>query len=432
MKQFNNLRQKYPIFTYKKYEINYKDDNLNLKFHYSFGDYKFIHNLSWQNIPKTDIKTLENIIFHIGLVESISYWKLTCSKELKIECGNIDEDQQNWFKKLFLNGLGEFIYINKILVSLDDFVNITCTKDLSTLPKVDIKTKEANLIPIGGGKDSCVTYELLKDDSSYLFAMNPIEPTRKIMANSSLKNIKMKRVLDPQIIELNKQEFLNGHVPFSSILSFISLLTASIYNLKYIPLSNESSANEENIIFNNIKINHQYSKSIEYENDFRSYYKKYLTDDIEYFSFLRPLHELHIAKLFSKYRYFHDIFLSCNVGSKRGVWCTKCPKCLFTFVMLHAYLDTKAMINIFGVNMLEDDSLKDMLKNLMGNGEIKPFECVGTYEEVNIALSLISKQYSELPSLLQKLDIKSHTIPTINWKEHNLTKMHLDILKNAF
>lgn len=436
MKQFEQLRKQYPIFCYQDYTIKHNDNNLHLEFEYTIGNIELVHKLSWSDISDIDTKKLENIIFHIGLVECINYWKLTCSPILRIECGNISEEQKEFFYKLFLNGLGEFIYINDIKITKDEFLQIECNPKYKISPKVDIQTTKANLIPIGGGKDSCVSYELLQDefDSSYLFAMNPIKPTLNLMANSNLKSIKMKRVLDPQILELNKQNFLNGHVPFSAILSFISLLSASIYQLRYIPLSNESSANEENIVFNNLKINHQYSKSFEYENDFRAYCQKFLTSDIEYFSFLRPLHELHITKLFAKYKHFHSVFLSCNVGSKKGIWCAKCPKCLFTFVMLHSYLSENQMIDIFGVNMLNDIDMSDTLRDLKGDGKIKPFECVGTYDEVNIALENIKNKYKNttLPILLQNLNIKECKPKDIDWINHNLPAKHLEILKNAF
>ena len=75
--------------------------------------------------------------------------------------------------------------------------------------------------------------------------------------------------------------------------------------------SNESSANEPSVV--GTDINHQYSKSFEFENDFRNYEKEFLKTNIEYFSLLRPLTELQIAMLFSKHKKYHDIFRSCNV-----------------------------------------------------------------------------------------------------------------------
>lgn len=61
------------------------------------------------------------------------------------------------------------------------------------------------------------------------------------------------------------------------------------------------------------KVNHQYSKTYEFENDFAEYSKKYLKANVKYFSFLRPLNEMQIAKIFSRYTKYHKVFKSCNV-----------------------------------------------------------------------------------------------------------------------
>jgi hypothetical protein len=66
---------------------------------------------------------------------------------------------------------------------------------------------------------------------------------------------------------------LNGHTPFNALLAFLTYLVAYLGNKKYIVLSNESSANESNV--RGLKVNHQYSKSFEFENDFNEYTKKY-------------------------------------------------------------------------------------------------------------------------------------------------------------
>jgi hypothetical protein len=65
------------------------------------------------------------------------------------------------------------------------------------------------------------------------------------------------------------------------------LLFSYLYNYKYIILSNEKSASEENLIWNSLKINHQYSKSFEFEKDFVEYKNKYISKNIKYFSLLR-------------------------------------------------------------------------------------------------------------------------------------------------
>jgi len=239
---------------------------------------------------------------------------------------------------------------------------------------------------------------LKNEGDNYCLIVNPKPVTlecAKVAGYADNKIVKVKRIIDTNLLNLNKQGYINGHTPFSSMLAFLSYFIADIIGKKYIALSTESSANESNV--EGEKINHQYSKSVEYENDFRYYSEKYLQRNTQYFSFLRPLNELQIAKIFAKFEKYHNIFKSCNVGSKseEWKWCCNCPKCLFVYTILSPFLYKEKLINIFGEDLFEKQELLKTLIELTGNGETKPFECVGTYEEVCFA---ISKTISNLNS----------------------------------
>ena len=409
--KFNELRLKYPNFIYDSYEILDQNNILKIVFHFeiegltTFNPYyeidkKYINN---NNINKD---LLNYLVFHIGLIELISYFKCTCSPNVIIKAGYIDEEQIKWFKSLYYYGLGEMLYINGINVNEDELLNIKCIKD-----KIDIKEMNyqgiGNLIPIGGGKDSNVTLELMKDDFSFNtpIIINPkdVHMMCAKTAGYDENNIFiLKRVLDKKIIELNNQGFLNGHTPFSSLVAFVTYLCAYLQNKKYIILSNEASANEPTII--GTKINHQYSKTYEFENNFNNYTKKYFNIDIKYFSLLRPLSEFQIGLLFSHYKKYHNIFKSCNVGSKENPWrwCSHCPKCLFTYIILSPFLYKDELVNIFGSDLYENKDLLNTMLELAWQADNKPFECVGTYEEVRYALSLTIKKLGDnLPYLLK-------------------------------
>ena len=401
---FNKLREKYNEFIYNKYEVIEDDDNLNITYYFEIPGLiefnpKIIINKS---IIKNELNDFSNyLIFHIGLVELISYYKCCCPKNIIIKAGYINEDQIKWFRKLYYYGLGEFLYINNINISEEELMNITCTVEKQ---EFNISYKgNGNLIPVGGGKDSCVTLELLKNMDNTPFIINPKEVHLNCINKAGYNDyICIKRILDKKIIDLNNQGYLNGHTPFSALVSFISYLSAYLTNKKYIVLSNEGSANESTVI--GTKINHQYSKTYEYENDFNDYTKKYFKIDIKYFSFLRPLSEFQIGLLFSNYEHYHSVFKSCNVGSKSEpwVWCGKCPKCLFVYIILSPKLYKDKLVNIFGNDLYEDKELLNTLKELIGDAKAKPFECVGTIKEVRYALSLTIRNIKgELPYLLK-------------------------------
>jgi hypothetical protein len=259
---------------------------------------------------------------------------------------------------------------------------------------------------VGGGKDSVVTLELLKCSGfkTMPLVMNHRDATRKVVeaAGFELDSVfEIKRTIDPLLLQLNQQGFLNGHTPFSALLAFVTTFAAALSGKKYIALSNESSANEASIP--GTKINHQYSKSFEFEQDFRNYLAEHLLEGINYFSFLRPLNELQIGKLFSGYSQYHGVFKSCNVGSKTDTWCCNCSKCLFTFIMLDPFLSEMQLNAIFGENLFEKASLAPLFDQLTGVAENKPFECVGTINEVNAALhqSIRLRAGERLPELLE-------------------------------
>jgi len=403
-KRYQFLRNKYPTFEYTSFDI--KEHELELEIVYNFkisGLVEFHPKWILKKPPGFQInienkEQIENLVFNLGMVEAISYFKCVCPKMIIIKAGFLDSFQIAWYKKLFINGLGEFSYINNIVKEMDEKtfleIRVDAPKKNTSIRKID--GLKGNLIAVGGGKDSIVTLDVLKDEieTNHCYVVNMRKATRDTIKKAGYDNEKSYealRVIDKKIIELNKEDFLNGHTPFSAILAFSSYLVAVMLKKKYIVLSNEASANESNI--KGTKINHQYSKSIEFEKDFRIYANNYLSKDgPEYFSLLRPLTEWQIVKCFSNLKEYFSIFQSCNVGSKKDVWCESCPKCMYVYIMLKAFLPEEELKVIFSKNMLEDKAYEALLMGLTHQDYNKPFECVGTKEEISLAIDRIIKK----------------------------------------
>lgn len=446
--KFNELREKYSTFVYESFSVENTEDEIVIKLKYTIENLTTFepevriskHNL---NIKDELIENCQNAAFHIGMMELVNYWKATCCPNVVVKAGYINDEQINWFKKLYFYGLGELFFTNGIKTTIDDFMNIKCESD-KVYEDVKNENNSGYLIPIGGGKDSCVTLECLKNEGdNYCLIVNPKPVTLEcadIAGYGDDRIVTVIRKIDSNLLELNKQGYINGHTPFSAMLAFLSYFIADIIGKKYIALSNESSANESNV--DGEKINHQYSKSVEFENDFRYYSAKYLKRNTEYFSFLRPLNELQIAMTFSKFEKYHKVFKSCNVGSKEKVWkwCCNCPKCLFVYIILSPFLYKEKLVNIFGEDLFERQDLQTTFVELTGNGDTKPFECVGTYEEVCFAISktidnLESPGTAKLPYLLQfyknnfELSDLENDLTKKYFEENNLTDAQNKILK---
>ncbi len=404
--KFLELREQYPEFIYKSYEINETENEYKFIFHFEIPKLKefnpfIIINKDDITNNNINLETLNNLVFNVGMVELLSYLKATCSKKVIIEAGYLNEEQINWWRKLYYHGLGEFLFCNQIEISEQDLFEFEIKHFEKHITKIDYEGI-GNLIPIGGGKDSNVTLELLKKYDNTPIAINPKQVHYDcINAGGYNKIFAIKRVLDKNLLELNEQGFLNGHTPFSALVSFVTYLCGYLTQKKYIVLSNESSANESTVL--GTKINHQYSKSYEYEYDFNYYADKYLGLNIKYFSMLRALNETQIAYLFSKYKNYHNAFKSCNVGSKSlpWKWCNVCPKCLFVYIILSPYLTDEELIKMFGENLYQKESLLKTFKELLGVEKTKPFECVGTIKEVRDAVSKAIKCRDNLPYLLK-------------------------------
>ena len=430
--KYNLLREEYEFFRFQRYNYTLEKNTLSVKFYFSLDD-KFFFTPSfeipsnklydWDNLNDSHLDTL---IFNIGMIELVSYWKLACPKKVYIAPHKLDEKQILWWKKLYFNGLGEFFYLNGIKENVNDFMEIIPEGEFSC-EKINIELEENTLVPIGGGKDSVVTIELLKNKMPIIpLIINPRGATEECVetAGFSLEQTAViKRTLDPTMLRMNNEGFLNGHTPFSALLAFYTILIGFATNSKYIALSNESSANEPTVP--DTEVNHQYSKSIAFENDFRNYVDEYISSEIQYFSFLRPLNELQIARFFSKNKDYYKVFKSCNVGSKTDSWCGKCPKCLFTWLIMSPFIPQNELVDIFGNNLLEDNELVPILKQLNGEVEVKPFECVGTVDEVNACLEYCQKSNAESQKSLSINDLLNQYDET-----NNLPKHFESILKN--
>ena len=404
-------------FIYNNYKISEDEEKIYFEFDFEieniskfYSKYEILKKgFKWNHLKSN---VLKNLVFNLGMCEAISYYKATCAKKFYVKCGYLNEEQKKWFRKLFYLGLGEFRYINKIQTLEEDFVQFISEGEPLELEPDIVNSKEQMgvFIPVGGGKDSNVTMELLKDKFENVnpFLINGKDVSYeciKVAGFSKDDIVEVNRFLDKNIIELNNKGYLNGHTPFSAMVAFLSYTVAFLKGTRYIALSNENSANETNVDGENI--NHQYSKSLEFENDFREYCKKYLkAGNTEYFSFLRPISELQIALIFSRIPKYHNIFKSCNVGSKQKpwVWCGNCPKCLFVYTILSPFIDKENLVRVFGEDLFEKENLKDTFIELCGFGEIKPFECVGTYSEVRYSISKAIKDKlsngEKLPYLL--------------------------------
>ncbi|MCD4664307.1 MAG: hypothetical protein K8R68_03480, partial [Bacteroidales bacterium] len=273
-KKYKQLRKDFVFFTFEGYFITDNPESLKIVYHFNLSD-------KFHFYPEIDIRKksiinsltshqLESFVFHIGMIELISYWKAACPRKLIVKPFALNPEQITWWKKIYFNGLGEFFYINNIKNNIEDFIEIVSGSDkILTTTGFNVDNKNV-IVPVGGGKDSVVTLELLKDKYGVIpIIINAREASLNTIKTAGFTDdgfVEINRTIHPQLLELNEKGFLNGHTPFSALIAFVSIMTAALTGSRYIALSNESSANEPTD--KESGVNHQYSKSFEFEKDF--------------------------------------------------------------------------------------------------------------------------------------------------------------------
>ncbi len=432
--------QEFQIFYFEKYEFD--RTSLKAKFFYSFDNIEFFEEIIdfnnsefnlWQEL---DSEIIDNLLFHTHIALWISYYKLFPTKKLIVKSWFLDDNQIKFWQKFYRNWLWEFFIKNNF-----DFEDILRFENYphptSSLTGEELEQKNSPLLQRRGAggegeksllmwwwwKDSIVSSILLNEEWQEFdaFVFGKIDriksDTLKVLWK---KTMLVKRQLSENLFKLNKAGYYNWHVPITWIIAFVSLISAYLYDYKNIVLSNEASACEENIIWKWLKINHQYSKSAEFENDFRKYVEHYIWN-INYYSKLRDKFELEIAEIFAKKasKYFNT-FSSCNRNfvilweKQEKRWCCNCEKCAFVYLILGSFLEKKELLNIFWENLFENKNLLNTYSWLLGLTENKPYECVWTYDESRISFKNCLKYY--------KNKIKSWEIKKLPYILDNLEK----------
>ncbi|NJN65263.1 MAG: hypothetical protein HC884_00405 [Chloroflexaceae bacterium] len=417
------LRTRHPRFIYRSYHLSRSGDALKIGFEFETEPGIIFHPdltipgiapSTWEQCPP---EVLNNLAFHLGLMEIPSYWKATCSPEIVVEAGPLDEWQRTWWTDLLINGMTEFFYVNRIPFTAPDFVTIRASHPGTAAPPIWPRDAQRSgspgriLVPIGGGKDSIVTIETLKKHAVPFgcFSLNPMGAARDIVRVSGCRaDHVITRRIDDTLLRLNAEGYLNGHTPFSALIAFLSVTSAVLLGYRRVAVSYERSSNEGNVSYCGREINHQYAKTFEFEQKFRAYAATYLAPDVDFFSFLRPLYELQIARLFARLTPYHAIFRSCNRGLKQNVWCHNCPKCLFVYAALFPFLEPDAMRTIFSEDLFAREDLAQTAFQLLNLAEQKPFECVGAFEENIAAFDLSIRKLraagQPLPPLLRLVE----------------------------
>ena len=345
-------------------------------------------------LDATRAQAVEQAVRLLHLITGVSYYKAAVPNEIRIEGYAIDAATAVLMEQVYVHGLGEFAYRNGL--SLHGRVRFPVAAQ-APAPAAAAGLREHALVAIGGGKDSLVSIEALRGAGieQTVTWIGGSQLVAACAARTGLPTLNIGRALAPELFEYNRQGAWNGHIPVTAINSAIMVLAALLHGVDQVVFSNERSASYGSMIPGTGEVNHQWSKGWAFESAFGAYVQSHVAADLQYYSLLRPLSELAVARQFARTDHYDAHFSSCNrnfhlLGERpTNRWCGVCPKCHFVFLALAPFMPKPRLVGIFGRNLLDDANQTGGFDALLEYQDHKPFECVGEGQESRAAMAAL-------------------------------------------
>ena len=333
----------------------------------------------------------------LHLIAGVSYYKAAAPRQMDVGVAGLSPALRDVLDAVYQQGLGEFAHRNGL--SMRELAQFPPALD-TPAPAAALGMPATALVAIGGGKDSLVSIEALRK-AGVALTVTWIGNSQLIAAcaeRTGLPGLRIERQLAPELFELNRRGAYNGHIPVTAINSAILVLAAILSGHSAVVFSNERSASYGSLIPGTGEVNHQWSKGWDFEHRFAALVRAEVAADVDYYSLLRPLSELAVARQFAAIDRYDAHFSSCNRNfhllGERPLerWCGVCPKCHFVFLALAPFMSKPRLVSIFGRNLLDDASQIAGFDALIEYGDHKPFECVGEGRESRAALAELSRR----------------------------------------
>lgn len=339
---------------------------------------------------------VERALRLLHLIAGVSYYKAAVPETIAIDSYAIDAETAALLELIYVNGLGEFAYRNGL--NLHGKIRFPVRGGEGRAPALGLR--EHALVAIGGGKDSLVSIEALRalGVEQTVTWIGGSQLIAACAARTGLPTLNLGRALAPQLFELNRQGAYNGHIPVTVVNSAIMVLAALLHGVDQVVFSNERSASYGSLIEGTGEVNHQWSKGWACEQAFGEHVQRHVAADLHYYSLLRPLSELAVARQFARSDRYDAHFSSCNrnfhiLGERPASrWCGVCPKCHFVFLALAPFMTKPRLVGIFGRNLLDDPGQTEGYDALLEYRNHKPFECVGEGRESRAAMAALSER----------------------------------------
>ena len=333
----------------------------------------------------------------LALAASVSYLKATLPGVIELAGRPVGPASVAMLRALLTDGLAE-LALRAGLGPLDDAFTLRGSDAESAVPAALAPTPTPGgvLVTVGGGKDSALTLALAarNDPMALAVAVNPKAPMERTAAWAGLGLVRIERRIDRTLLDLNARGAINGHVPITAIVTSAAVVAAAVMGRRTVLVSNERSADAATRHIDGWSVNHQYSKTSAFERLLCAALAE-AGATVRVVSLLRPLSELAIARGVAREAGLVAEVTSCNAafaldGPGDG-WCGRCDKCRFVQLALAPFTPRAQLVADLGFDALADPDQIAAFAAML-DAATKPFECVGTVEEVQLALDLIAVQ----------------------------------------
>jgi hypothetical protein len=385
------------VFRYESYTMDAERGTLSCG--YSLDGREFTERVTLAPGPRWHTEAARAAARLVFLLAGVSYYKTSAPPVIDLGQTALNDAELALLREFYLQGLGEFAYRNTLDLTP---LHIEARRADAQQNTREPTTQRKALVPFGGGIDSIVVVERVRRlaDAALFVVSRPGDRFAAIeepAAVTGLPAVRAEREIDPQLLRSTELGFLNGHVPVTGILSAIAVLAAVQSGRDAVVMSNEWSASVPTLRYQGRPVNHQYSKSADFEAAFRGVLAGYELP--EYFSWLRDRTELWVGREFAALEQYHGSFRSCNKAfyadpaRRLDHWCGQCDKCCFIDLILAPFLPAATLQRIFkqAGEPLADPGLAGKFRALLGAGA-KPFECVGEVNECRAAVLLAARR----------------------------------------
>ncbi len=330
----------------------------------------------------------------LAIASAVSYFKLHLSPHIHIGW-SLSQDETSFWQWVFRNGFSELVYQNKLDWEIVDRIQIHSSTEVGPMYTGVGPLEKRAIVGIGGGKDSSLAVEMLKklhvNVEGFATKVRSIPLLKENAQALGIPLTEVVRKTDPQLLTLKENVYL-GHIPISLVYACTGLVIAEHTRSMYVVVANETSADESNTEWQGRAVNHQWSKTSEFEKKFQDFVHQTISHGITYFSILRPYGGYKVTDLFSRTcAHVFNAFSSCNKNftiedHNKNRWCGACAKCLGTYMLLTPLLSKEVRLQIFGQDLLQNKELLPLAKELLGISPVKPFDCVATKGEMCFAI----------------------------------------------